>query len=98
MNDFKDYIAADARLIILRELGQQQNLTSNETILSKVLDTFGHHRSREWARQQLRYLADIEAVEITQAGTVIIAKLNRTGRDHIEGRTKLEGVLSPSET
>ncbi|WP_281039839.1 hypothetical protein [Rhizobium phaseoli] len=37
----------------------------NESLLSQVLDIYAHHRSREWARQQFRHLAELGAVNIT---------------------------------
>ncbi|WP_246681445.1 hypothetical protein [Candidatus Tokpelaia sp.] len=95
--NYDDFLATDARLIILKELAQQPGHSANQTILLKVLDTFGHRRSREWVRQQMRYLADMNAVQMTEAGTVLIARLKQAGRDHLEHRIKLEGVDAPSE-
>lgn len=97
MSDFNAYLAANARLIILKELAMQPGGTLNESLLLKVLDSFGHRRTREWVRQQMRSLADVDAVSLTEAGTVLIAKLKRPGRDHVEGRFVLEGVETPSE-
>ncbi len=97
MNDFNQHLAADARLIILKELVKQPGHVLNETLLQKVLDTFGHKRTREWIRTQMRALADVNAVELTQAGSVLIAHIKQAGRDHVEGRINLDGVDSPSD-
>ncbi|MFB2553352.1 VpaChn25_0724 family phage protein [Ensifer soli] len=96
MSSFADHLTHDARLVILRELSAQTDNRLNETLLTAVLDNFGHRRSREWVRVQLRYLADIGAIHITEAGSVMIAELRRGGQDHVERRIVLEGVARPS--
>jgi hypothetical protein len=96
MTDFRQYIAADVRLIILRELAAQPDYRLNETLLSRVLETFGHRKSRDYLRDQLRWLEEMGAVTLTEAGTVMIAELTRRGRDHVERRVVIEGIARPS--
>lgn len=93
---YEEHLAEDARLIILRELARMTDHTLNETILVKVLDTFGHRRSREWVRTQLNKLAELSAVTLQTAGSITIAKLTRAGLDHVERRSIIEGVARPS--
>ncbi len=94
--NFDEHMARDARLVILKELAMQTDNRLNETLLQSVLEAFGHRRSRDWVRQQLRFLADLGAIGITEAGTVMIADLRRSGLEHVERRTVLEGVNRPS--
>jgi hypothetical protein len=96
MSDFRQYIAADVRLIILRELVAQPDYRLNETLLLRVLETFGHRKSRDYLRDQLRWLEEMGAVTLTEAGTVLIAELTRRGRDHVERRVVIEGIARPS--
>lgn len=96
MSDFNEHLTKDARLVILKELSKQTDNRLNEALLITVLDTFGHRRSRGWVRVQLRYLEDIGAVKITEAGSVFIAELRRAGQDHVDRRIELEGVARPS--
>lgn len=96
MTDFNEHLAQDARLVILKELSKQTDNRLNESLLQSVLETFGHRRSRDWVRQQLRYLSDIGALSLTEAGTVLVAELRRSGLEHVERRTVLEGVKRPS--
>lgn len=84
------------RLIILRELAGQPNYSLNETLLTAVLDQFGISRSRDWTRQEMRYLAEIGAATITQAGSEMIAIATERGLEHVSGRSMLEGVKRPS--
>lgn len=96
MSDFDSYLTEDARLVILRALAGEVNASLNETILTKVLDTFGHRRSREWVRTQIMKLHELGAVKVTQAGSVAIASLTQAGLDHVERRSPIAGIAVPS--
>ncbi|SDA39265.1 hypothetical protein [Mesorhizobium qingshengii] len=96
MTDFDAYLTYDARLIILRELHKQTDGRLNEVLLTKALDAFGHNRSREWVRTQLRKLVELGAVKVTEIGTVMVAAITRSGVDHVERRAIIEGVARPS--
>jgi DNA-binding GntR family transcriptional regulator len=89
-------MALDARLVILKELARQPDGRLNEALIEKVLDVFGHRRSREWIRTQLNKLGDIGAISVIPAGTVVVASLTRAGLDHVERRAFLDGVARPS--
>lgn len=94
--NFADYLTQDARLVILKELAFQSDGRLNEVLLEKVLDTFGHRRSREWIRTQLSKLAELGAISLAEVGTVQIATITRTGLDHVERRSFVDGVARPS--
>lgn len=93
---FDAFLAEDARLVILKALAQEQNNTLNEAILTKVLETFGHTRSREWVRTQILKLQELGAVKTMEAGTVVIASLTQSGLDHVERRSVISGIARPS--
>jgi hypothetical protein len=88
---------ADGRLVILKELARQVDGRLNEVSLMHVLDDFAIKRSREWVRTQLRKLAELGAVRITEAGTVMIGAITTLGRNHVERREIIEGVTRPSD-
>ena len=79
-------IRGEARLIILRELDGQPDGRLNSALLVAVLETFGITRSRDWVHEELRWLADIGAVRVIEAGTVRVAEILAKGRDHVERR------------
>ena len=87
---------AGSALIVLKELAKQTDGTLNETILTAVLDSFGHNRSRDWLRTQLRTLGELGAIKVHEMGTVLIAEITRGGHDHLERRLFIEGVAHPS--
>jgi hypothetical protein len=96
MVGYKERVETDARLVILRALAAENDGRLNETLIAANLDLSGHRRSREWTRTQLRFLTDLGALELTEAGTVLIAEITRAGVDHVERRRVIEGVARPS--
>jgi len=94
---YDEKIAEDGRLVILKELAAQVDGRLNEVSLQRVLDAFAIKRSREWVRTQLRKLAELEAVRLTEAGTVMIAQIRTLGRNHVEHREVIDGVTRPSD-
>ena len=94
--NYDEAMTIDARLVILKELAAQSDGRLNEVLLEKVLDVFGHRRSRDWIRTQLRKLEELGAVRVTEVGTVYVARITRAGVDHVERRSFIEGVARPS--
>ncbi|MGB3317471.1 MAG: hypothetical protein WBA75_00400 [Sphingopyxis granuli] len=93
---WKDKVALDARLIILRELAQQMDGTLTSVSLRRVLDVY-FVRPVEWIDTQLVKLAQLEAIELTRAGDIAIAKITAAGRDHLDERSIISGITPPSD-
>ena len=96
MSDFETYKTHDARLVVLKELNLQSDGSLPEALIRVVLDGAGHRRSRDWIRTQLRAMAELGAVKLTEAGSVMIASITRAGIDHVERRAIVEGIDKPS--
>lgn len=95
--NFNKHMEEDARLVILRELAEQTNYSLIDTMLQKVCESFGHNRSREWIRTQLRKLAELNAIALSEVGEDhLVATLTMPGHDHLLGRARIEGVARPS--
>jgi hypothetical protein len=94
--DFNEYTAQNCRLIILRGLVDQNDHQLNETLIKHLLETFGHTKSRDYIRTQLRKLNELGAISLAEAGTVLVAQLKQPGLDHVERRAFLDGVGEPS--
>jgi hypothetical protein len=93
---FEEHAARDARLVILRGLNAQLDGRMNEALLTVLLETYGHHVSRDYVRTQLNKLRELGAVSTVQAGTVMIASITRAGVDHVDRRSIIEGINRPS--
>ncbi|MEL7706575.1 hypothetical protein AAG593_09345 [Citromicrobium bathyomarinum] len=96
-NSLSDAIAAEARLIILRELAGQTDGRLSSLSIRSILDVHAIRRDGDWIATQLRKLESLGAVELGEAGSTLIAKITRLGRDHVEERAVLSGVARPSE-
>ena len=97
MSDFNEFLTADARLVILKELALQMDGRLSDKHMEKVLDAFAHRRSREWIRTQFRKLEELGAVQVSEMGTVLVATITRAGLEHVERRSIIEGVARPSQ-
>jgi hypothetical protein len=93
---FEEHAARDARLVILRGLNAQNDGRMNEALLTVLLETYGHHVSRDYVRTQLNKLRELGAVSVVEAGTVMIASITRAGVDHVDRRSIIEGINRPS--
>lgn len=101
-DDMAAALVADARLAILAELARQRDATLNSPLITRLIDSMGYRRSRDWIETQLRKLEELGAVTIREVdlpgfGNVLIASLTRTGRDHVERRSTLVGVSAPAD-
>jgi hypothetical protein len=92
-----DAIAGDARLMIIKELARQVDGRLSELLIRRVLDVYGIRRDRDWTRTQLRKLEALGAIELQDAGDVLVARISPAGRDHVEERGVIEGITRPAE-
>lgn len=94
---YEEHFNADVRLIILRALAEEEDGRLSSSMLEKVLQSFAVNRSRDYLHTQLRWLEkQAQAVIVTEAGSVLIAELTQQGEDHLQRRTKIEGINQPS--
>jgi hypothetical protein len=92
-----DAIAADARLMILKELRKQVDGRLSELLIRRVLDVYGVRRDRDWIVTQLRKLEALGAIELQDAGDILVARILPAGRDHVDERAVMEGITRPSD-
>ena len=93
---FTQFTTEDARLRVLAELYVQTDGSLNDIVLHEVLSSFGHHKPREWVRTLLRDMEDLEAIQLKEAGTVLIATITKAGVDHVLRRRQIEGIKQPA--
>jgi hypothetical protein len=93
---YDQIVRQEARLVILKALAEQPDSRLNSALLVATLDAYGIARSRDWVHEELRWLADLGAVRVADAGTVRVAALLAKGLEHVERRIIIEGVKRPS--
>ena len=97
MNDYENTsVRPDARLIILKALVAQTNETLHSGYLGEELLRFGIDRPREWIHGELDWLAQMGAVTLTKAGSVVVATLTEKGARHLRRAVVIEGIKRPS--
>ncbi|WP_100965344.1 hypothetical protein [Bosea sp. FBZP-16] len=90
------FMREEARLIILKALAEQQDESLGSEMLRRHLATFAIRREREWVHDELRWLAEMGAVTVTVAGTILIATLTEKGARHLGREIAIDGVMRPS--
>lgn len=96
MTMFSDATLKDARLRMMQGMALQSDHRLSDIMLGHVLDGWGHRRSRDYVRTQLRALEEIGALRLLGDGErVMIGELTQAGLDHVERRVILEGVKRP---
>lgn len=66
-------------------------------MIEEIMPLFAIRESPQWIPEQMEYLAQHNAVQLTTAGTVMIAMLKQAGRRHLDRDNILIGVTRPSE-
>lgn len=96
MTDYARILREEARLIILKALAEQPNERLSSSLLVEVLATYGIHKERGWVHDELAWLADRDAITVTEAGSVKIAQLSEKGKRHVDRHWVIEGIKRPS--
>ena len=96
MSDFKEHMAADRRLVILRLL-HDYNGSANESVIRTALEKgFGHRTSRDELRNDLRMLVDNGCIVSDYVGEIQVVQITRRGVDVSKGLITVAGILQPS--
>ncbi|EFO33235.1 putative phage related protein [Roseibium sp. TrichSKD4] len=86
----------NARITILKAVYEQTDRRLNDILIQKQLDLFGHRKSRDWLRTQLRAMSELGVISIREIGSAMVAEITQTGVDHCECRMIVEGIARPS--
>lgn len=95
MNSFAQTLLEDRRLVLLRLLAELPGYRSNSSVLTTLLDRFGHTVSRDYVKTQLAWLAEQELVNVTDLDGLKLATLTERGHDAARGLASVPGVARP---
>lgn len=95
MTQYADFLRQDYRLVILRLLAETSGYRANSSVLTMALDNYGHTLSRDQVKTEMHWLAEQGAVEISDVGPVLVAKLTERGQDIAAGRARVPGIKRP---
>jgi repressor of nif and glnA expression len=91
---YKTLLEQDQRLVILRSLADV-NGTANDSILNKMLDTYGHKVSRHQVKAHLYWLEEVGLVALESVLETDVATITALGADVAQGRARVPGVGAP---
>jgi len=93
-----DVMRREARLIILRSLGEQQNRRMTSSALTLHMnEMFGFGWERAQLDQELDYLERMGAIKLMPAGSVRIATLLRHGARHLSHDITIPEVMRSTD-
>lgn len=91
---YKNMLEQDQRLVILRALSEM-NGTANDSVLQKVLFTYGHRVSRDQVKTHLYWLNEQGLIEIESVLSTDVATITSRGVDVANGFARVPGVGQP---
>lgn len=97
MTELTDLILRQARLKMLEELARQVDGRLSELAMRSVLNAWNIRRDRDWIATQLRKMEQLGAIELLPTGETLVAQITPQGRDHLEERSVIVGILRPHE-
>lgn len=92
---YKELLTEQERLVILRILSELNGYTSNNSIITELLQTWGLRVSHDLTKTHLRWLEEQELVTIEAINDVLIATLTTRGEDVAKGLATVDGVKRP---
>lgn len=97
MNTYKEIVAQDRRLAMLRFLSEDNDYKINDSVMQQALEQLGHSVSREAIQADFDFLAEIGLIEVETYfdGKVQVAKITGRGLDVAAGRAVVTGVKRP---
>ncbi|MCK9987410.1 MAG: hypothetical protein AzoDbin1_03882 [Azoarcus sp.] len=93
---FSDYLRKDIRLVMLRTLAEMPSYRANSSVLTNMLDQFGHAVTRDQVKTELRWLAEQGTIDVNEVGSVLVATLTERGQAVATGRARIDGINRPS--
>lgn len=92
---YSDFLRRDMRLVILRILTELPSYRGNSSVIANLLHRLGHSPTRDQVKAELRWLAEVDALTVEEAGSVLVVTLTERGQDVAEGRATIDGIAKP---
>lgn len=92
---YRETLAADRRLVILKLLARSPAYTSNEHTLHAALPAFGHDVGLDLVRAELAWLDEQGLLSTDSPAGVALARATQRGLDVAAGRSQHPGVKRP---
>lgn len=95
MSSYRELLAADRRLIILRLLAESAEYRANAYLLASALPGFGHSVSHDTVAADLAWLDEQGLASTDDTAGLTVATITARGADVAAGRARHPGVKRP---
>jgi DNA-binding transcriptional ArsR family regulator len=92
---YRDILAADRRLRILRLLAETDGYSSSDPPLVQALPGLGHRVSHDLVLADISWLQEQGLITTSDLGELVVSTLTTRGLDVAEGRAGHPGVARP---
>jgi hypothetical protein len=92
---YRDLVAADLRLVVLRILAEAPVFQANLAVLAMACADYGHSVGRDFLRSQINWLSEQGLIETRAIGGILIVTLLERGLDVAKGLATEPGVKRP---
>lgn len=94
--NYKQIVAEDRRLAILRFLSEEADFAVNDSVMQKALKQIGHGVAREVVQADYAFLSDLGLISIEIVMNKIhVATLTNAGLDVANGVKVVPGISRP---
>ena len=95
MANYRDHLERHRRLSLLRCLAETPGYSSNDSLLTQVVNSFGLTSTRDQVRSSLAWMAEQRLVTVDEVSGVMVAKATARGVEIAEGRATHPDVERP---
>lgn len=85
----------NARLTMLKAVYEEDDHHLNDRLIQLKLKYFGHRKSPNWVRAQMRVLEDLGVFIIHEQGEALIAEITEAGVCHCERSAFVDDIARP---
>ncbi len=96
MAGYKDVVKKNRRLEILRTLKEDPGYETNQAILQNALGLLGLQASMDQVASDIFWLDEQGLVEMSEVGSIRLAKITQRGLDVANGLAQTPGVARPA--
>ena len=95
MTHYRDLIAADRRLVMLRAMAEVPDYALRETVLIRLLEGERLALGQTELREEFTWLADRGLITVEYHDDIQVGRITPRGLDAAAGRVAVDGVARP---
>ena len=94
--NYEQHLREDRRLVILRVLAEVPARSANDSILHKMVLSWGNQCTRDQVKSEITWLHEQGLLVRSETAGITIAEITQRGHDVAKGLSAVDGVHRPS--